>query len=417
MHNGEHTRSASEAPGSRPLDLERLRAETPACKERIHLNNAGASLMPRPVLAAVQEHLELESRLGGYEAAEARRDLVDSTYGAVAELLGARPHNIALTENATVSTIQALSSIPFERGDRILTTTEDYVSTQLELLALRKRFGVEIVRAPNLPEGGVDPNAVVQLIRRHRPRLVCAVHVPTSSGLVQDIAAVGAACREAEVLYLVDACQSVGQLSIAVEQIGCDFLSATSRKFLRGPRGAGFLFVSERVLSGGLEPLFIDLRGADWVAPDHYRPVADAKRFELWETAWALALGTGVAARYALSVGISAIEVRVRHLADRLRRGLAEIDGVRVLDRGSDLCAIVTVSVEGWRPGELVAALRRRQINTSEQIRSFAVIDFDAKGVTGALRLSPHYFNTEAEVDQAVLAISELASERGSAGR
>lgn len=392
----------------RYVNVEQLRADTPGCQRLIHLNNAGAGLMPQAVVRAVCEHLELESRVGGYEAAEARSAAIEATYRVVAELIGARPENVALTESATISTLQALSSIPFERGDVILTTNDDYVSSQLQLLSLHERFGVRVVRAPELPQGGVDPTAMGELICRLRPRIVCVTQVPTSSGLVQDVAAIGAVCREQDVLYLVDACQSIGQLPVDVEELGCDFLSATSRKFLRGPRGAGFLYVSDRVLDRALEPLFIDTRGADWIAADRYRPVAGARRFESWETAWALALGTGAAARYALTLGLPAIERRACALAQRLRAGLAAIEGVRVLDRGARLCAIVTAWVEGWTPVELVATLRRRGINTSAQLREFATIDYDHKGVAGALRLSPHYYNTEREIDETVGAVAEL---------
>ena len=301
------------------MDIDRLRSETPGCEERIHLNNAGSALMPEPVVRAIQDHIALESRIGGYEAHDERREAVDGAYRAVAELVGTAPRNIAFTDSATGSFMQALSSIPFERGDVILTTRNDYISNQIQFLSLERRLGVEVVRAPDAPEGGVDVAAMADLIRRQRPRLVCVTHVPTNSGLVQDVAAVGAACREQDVLYLVDACQSIGQMPIDVDRLGCDFLSATSRKFLRGPRGAGFLYVSDRVLDGGLEPLFIDMRGADWIAEDRYRPAADARRFENWEFAWALVLATGEAARYATAIGLEEIRDRARALADRLR--------------------------------------------------------------------------------------------------
>jgi selenocysteine lyase/cysteine desulfurase len=247
-----------------------------------------------------------------------------------------------------------------------------------------------------------------ELIRKHRPRLVCVTHVPTNSGLVQDVRAIGEACRREDVLYLIDACQSLGQMPIDVSELKCDFLSASARKFLRGPRGAGFLYVSERILELRLTPLFMDMRGADWIATDRYREVADAKRFENWEFAWALVLATGEAARYASAIGIASIEQRVRALAVRLRRALSGIGGVRLLDRGRDHCAIVSVSIEGRDPRELVRALRERRINASAQIREYALIDYDDKGVTASLRLSPHYYNTEEEIDQAVDAIRQL---------
>ena len=389
------------------MNIQRLRSETAGCAERIHLNNAGSALMPEPVVRALQEHITLESRIGGYEAEDLRADAIAAAYQSVAALIGTQSQNIAFTENATASSIQVLSSIPFARGDAILTTRNDYASSQIQFLSLERRLGVRVVRAPDQVEGGVDVQAVADLIRRHRPKLVCVTHVPTNSGLVQDVGAIGSLCRQEGVLYLVDACQSIGQMPIDVRQLQCDFLSASARKFLRGPRGAGFLYVSDQVLEKGIAPLFLDMRGADWIAEDQYRPVTDAKRFENWEFAWALVLAAAEAARYAAAIGLGEIGQRVRALAQRLRGALSTIDKIRVLDRGRELCGIVSVAVEGRTPRELVAALRAQRINASAQIREYAVLDYDDKGVSASLRLSPHYYNTEDEIDQAVSAIRD----------
>jgi len=390
------------------MDVTALRAETPGCARRVHLNNAGASLMPTPVVEAVQTHLTLEVQIGGYEAAAEAGPAIEKAYAAVADLLGTRPHNVAFTEHATAAFVQALSSIPFERGDVLVTTRCDYASNQIQYLSLADRLGVEVVRAPDVPEGGVDLEAMEEIIHRRRPRVVAVTHVPTNSGLVQDVAAVGHMCRARNILYLVDACQSVGQMPVYPEAIGCDFLSATARKFLRGPRGAGCLWVSDRALEAGLQPLFPDLRGADWIDGDLFQPAPDARRFETWEFAWALVLGAGAAARYASKVGLPDIEERVRKLTDDLRQRLAALDGVTVLDQGARLAGIVTMSMEGRAPRDLVSSLRERGINTSSQTRLDAVLDYDAKGVEGALRLSPHYFNTSDEIELTVEALREI---------
>jgi selenocysteine lyase/cysteine desulfurase len=390
------------------MDIQRLRAETPGCAERIHLNNAGAALMPEPVIGALQDHVELESRIGGYEAEELRAPEIGAAYRSVARLLGTESRNIAFTENATVSNLQAISSIPFAAGDLILTTRNDYASNQIQFLSLQRRLSVRVLRAPDDAAGGVDVQAMANLIRDQRPKLVCVTHVPTNSGLVQDVDAIGAACRQAEVLYLVDACQSVGQMPVDVRSIQCDFLSASARKYLRGPRGCGFLYVSDRALERGLVPLFVDMRGADWIAADSYRAAPDARRFENWEFAWALVLATGAAAQYATALGLESIQARVRALARRLRESLATIDRVRVLDRGPELSGTVSIATAGASPPALVAALRERRINVSAQSRVSAVIDYDDKGVSASLRISPHYYNTEDEIGQAVAALREL---------
>jgi len=392
------------------MNVDELRADTPGLQHRIHLNSAGASLMPTPVIDAVQGHFRLEAEIGGYEAADEAADAIEAAYVDVATLLGTAPERIAMTEHATASFVAALSAIHFEPGDLIVTTRHDYVSNQIQYLSLADRFGVEVVRVPDAPEGGVDLQAMEETIHRRRPKLVAVTQIPTNSGLVQDVESVGTMCRAREILYLVDGCQSVGQMPVDVEAMGCDFFSATSRKYLRGPRGAGFLCVSDGVLDRGLEPLFPDLRGADWIDADLYQPAPDARRFESWEFAWALVLGTGAAARYATALGLEPIRERARGLAEELRLRLTDDVGARVLDRGLELGATVTAVFEGRDPAELVTKLRSRGINTSSQTRIDAVIDYDDKGVEGALRISPHYFNTDSDLDQLIEALREIVS-------
>lgn len=390
------------------MNVTELRADTPGIEHRIHFNSAGASLMPRPVIEAVEAHFRLEARIGGYEAEAEAAEAIDEAYRDVATLVGTSPDRIAMTEHATASFVAALSSVPFQAGDVLVTTRNDYVSNQIQYLSLADRFGVEVVRVPDAPEGGVDLQAMEATIHRRRPRVVAVTQIPTNSGLVQDVESVGAMCRARDILYLVDGCQSVGQMPVDVEAMGCDFFSATARKYLRGPRGAGFLYVSERVLDAGMEPLFPDLRGADWIADDLYQPAPDARRFETWEFAWGLVLGTGAAARYASDLGLQAIQDRARALASEVRDRLPSLPGGRVLDEGPELGATVTASFEGHAPGHLVTELRRRNINTTGQDRGDAVIDYDRKDVDGALRISPHYFNTREEIDALMEALRDI---------
>jgi selenocysteine lyase/cysteine desulfurase len=392
------------------LDIDRLRAETLGTRTVNHLNNAGASLVPDPVRETVLEHLDLEARIGGYEAEAAHNAEVRGVYDSIGTLIGADPQNVAITDNATGAFIQALSAIPFAQGDVIVTTRNDYVSNQIMFLSLVSRFGIEVVRAPDEPSGGVDVRALEKLVHRRRPKLVSVTQIPMASGLVQPVADIGAICRQREIPYLVDACQSVGQMPVDVEDIGCDFLTATSRKFLRGPRGVGFLYVSDRALDLGLEPLFPDLRGADWIEGDLFQPAPGARRFENFESPVAMVLGMGRAAQYAQDLGLERIQERAWTLAASLRDRLAELDGVRVQDKGEELCAIVTVSTGENHPLDLLRALRKEGINTSRAGRDSAIFDFDEKGVDQVLRISPHYYNTEEELDAFVDALLRLMS-------
>jgi selenocysteine lyase/cysteine desulfurase len=384
------------------------RNETDAASAgRIHLNNAGAALMPRPVVTAVADHLQLEVRIGGYEAADEAGADIERAYDDVATLIGAAARNIAVVENATVAFSQALAAFDFRPGDVILTTRNDYVSNQLAYLSLRQRVGVEVVHAEDLTEGGVDPESVRDLLRKRRPRLVAVTWVPTHSGLIQPVAEIGRLCEEAGVPFLVDACQAVGQLDIAVDELRCDFLSATARKFLRGPRGVGFLYVSDRMLAEQRAPLWIDLRGARWTEADAYELVESARRFENWEFAYALLLGMGAAARYAMRVGVREAGQYAAGLAALARARIAELPGTRVLDHGKSLAAIATVAFDNHDADTIVHRLREQAINTSATFRGYAVLDMDRKRATNALRISPHYYNTVRDVETLVFALEE----------
>jgi selenocysteine lyase/cysteine desulfurase len=398
------------APEAMHSRLRQWRTDTAGCGHRNHLNNAGAALMPNRVVEAMHAHLELERNIGGYEAADVCAAQIEHSYDDIAALLGASAHNVALVANATAGFVQALSTIDFRRGDTIITSRCDYASNQIQYLALQRRHGVSIVHAADLPEGGVDSESVRNLLRRQRARLVAISWVPSNAGLVQDVAAVGQVCEEFEVPYLVDACQAVGQIPIDVSCLHCDYLSFTARKFLRGPRGIGGMYASDRALERGDYPLYVDMRGARWIADGEIQIEPDARRFEDWEFPYALVLGQGAAVRYALEVGSETAQARAWALAAQVRSGLEGIPGVRVLDRGRQCCAIVTAAIRGWSAPDIVRALRERGINTSASLREVGILDFDDKGVESAVRISPHYYNTEGEIEQLTGTMAELAS-------
>lgn len=374
----------------------------------IHLNNAGAALQPEPVLKAVLDHLNLEAETGGYEAADQQAEAIAGFYTSIANLIVAKARNIAFANSATDAYNRALSTIPWQKDDVLLTTENDYVSNQIAFLSLQNRFGIRLLRARDLPEGGVDVSDFETLVKKHQPRLAAVTHVPTNSGLIQDVTAIGQICRAHDVLYLVDGCQSAGQMVLDMNRIGCDFFSATMRKFMRGPRGSGFLFASDRVLEAGLMMDMPDMKGANWIAPDQYEPALDARRFEYWERSPALMLGAKAAADYALAKGMSWIQNVVFDIAAYTRQQLATLPGVRVLDHGAQLSGIVTAHAPHWDADKIMDTLRQARINCRITNIFSAQIDFRRKGVTWALRVSPHYYNTPSDIDQLVAVLGKI---------
>ncbi|MGB5731257.1 MAG: aminotransferase class V-fold PLP-dependent enzyme [Acidimicrobiia bacterium] len=385
------------------IDVASARADTPGAAFVTHFNNAGASLPPRPVLDTVTDYLREESRYGGYEVAEAHAEELRSVYDSVAALVGADRSEIALTDSATRAWDSVFWAMTFHEGDRILTTTSEYASNVIAFLQAVQRTGVSVEIVPNRPTGEIDCDALDAMIDEH-VRLIAINHVPTNSGLVNPAADVGGVARAHNVPYLLDACQSVGQMPIDVDEIGCDLLSATSRKFLRGPRGTGFLYV-RRSMSDHLEPTVLDLRGAEWEALERFVVRPDARRFELWERSPALLLGMGRAAAYAMQVGLDEIWKRVSMLGAMLRTALTEVRGVTVRDIGLVKGAIVTFTLDGRDAEDVKAALRDQAINVSVVTRNSARFDMEERRLPDLVRASVHYFNTEREIERLVEAL------------
>ncbi|MEX0903645.1 MAG: aminotransferase class V-fold PLP-dependent enzyme [Pseudohongiellaceae bacterium] len=385
------------------LDITRLRGDTPACQTLIHFNNAGCSLAPTPVTTAVYDHLRLEQEIGGYEAAECASAGIAGFYSAFAALLNCTPPEIAFMESATRAWHTAVHAISFAPGDRVLTGQSEYASNYLGLLHLARVKSLALEVIPNDSSGRMDLERFERKLGDD-VALVALTHLPSQNGALQPAEEAGRLARERGILYMLDACQSAGQLALDVETLQCDMLVGTGRKFLRGPRGTGFLYVREESLPR-LTPPFVDLHSFKWLDVDRIEAADGARRFETFEGFVAGKIGLGVAVNYALDLGLDLINRRVATLAGLLRRQLQSLDGIEVHEESAEPTGIVTFSSSSCEAVAMQTAFRDARINVSIARKANALLDFTRRGLPDVIRASLHYYNTEEEITSFIAAV------------
>jgi len=388
------------------VDFQMLRKTTPGCQHRVHFNNAGASLMPEGVINAMTTHIQREASIGGYEAFAEAEGRVQNCYQLLANIIGSSPEELAIVDSATRAWLSAFWAINWQKGDVILTSSQEYASNYLSFLHLNKRIDIKVKVLKQTSTGTVCLDDLRYQLKQPA-KLLSLVHMPTNSGLIQPVTDVGEIVAGHSCLYLLDACQSMGQLPIDVREVGCDFLTATSRKYLRGPRGVGFLFVKNE-LCETLNPPWVDMRAATWCELASYDLTPGAKRFELWEKNYSAVLGFYEALR--LYDGLDQVEVwkKIKQLANFLREELRRSPNLEVCDQGQELSGIVSFKVTGVCHKTLISQLGEKGFNISLSPIEAARIDMSQRDLASVLRASLHYYNTEKEVTRFCGTLFEL---------
>ncbi|MGD0881351.1 MAG: aminotransferase class V-fold PLP-dependent enzyme [Acidimicrobiales bacterium] len=393
------------------LDVAAERAATPGCATVAHLNNAGAALPTAATLDTIAEHLRLEATMGGYEAEAAEADRIAAVRVSAARLLGADPTEVAVTGSDTDGWTRALWGFALggglDGGRRILVDRQSYDSHYIGLLQVCAMTGSSIAAVPAAADGTMDLDALDAALVSGDVALVTATHVGTHRGLVNPVEQIGGRCRAAGVPLFLDACQSVGQLPVDVGRIGCAVATATGRKWLRGPRGTGLLYVRSDLV-GMFRPPGVDGSSAQWDDADHYQLRPGMARFVPFESPVAMYLGLGTAIDHTLDLGIDAIAEQVGAVAEHLRGGLAAVDGVGVHDGGSVRSGIVTFTVDGVAPATVKAAAAAAGVNVSVAGSGAARLDMGGDRPDEVVRASPHYINTEDECARLVDVVAGL---------
>jgi cysteine desulfurase / selenocysteine lyase len=390
------------------MNIQKIRQETQGVEFVKHFNNAGASLMPNAVYEMTTQYLKEELLYGGYETLEKYAPQFKAIYPQIAQLIGAKPEEIGLVQSATVAWAKAFWAIPLQDGDKILVSKADYVSNYLGYLQLQKRKKVEIVLIPDDEFGQTSPQALEKLIDKN-VKLISITHIPSGGGLVNPVADIGKIAQKHGIIYLLDACQSIGHFPVDVQEIGCDILSATGRKYLRAPRGTGFVYVNQKLLAQkDFEPIMIDARSATWIDEANYAMNLSAICFETFENFAAGQLGLGKAVEYALELGIENIWTRIQYVGRYLREKLEDLDHVVLHDLGKVKSGIVTFSIKNKDSLFVKEALKAHQINISLAPQQSTLLDMKARHLDNIPRASVHYFNTEEEIDAMIAVLKDM---------
>ena len=390
------------------LDLHIIRADTPRTGEVVHLNSAGSSLMPTPVYQAMLDYQEEEWQNGGYETMSARAQELQGFYVQAAQLLNSDSEEIAFTDSATTSWQRAFFSLDWKNDDEIITSNTEYASNYISFLRLRKLFQITIRVAEDNEYGEVDVDHLESLINE-KTRLLAITHMPTMGGVVNPAEEIGRIAKKHNILYILDACQSIGQYPLDVKKIGCHMLSGTGRKYLRGPRGTGLLYVQKDLIQE-MDPFSIDLFSGQWMDMDSYRMRKNAVRFENFEKNYAAKVGLARAIQYQNDLGIRETWERIQYLGEIFRKGLSEIDGITVHDTGRVMSGIVTFSIAGKSAAETSKLLSESGVNVSFAFTANSRLYMEKKGLEEVVRASVHYFNTEDELALAFNVLSEITN-------
>ncbi|WP_067653125.1 aminotransferase class V-fold PLP-dependent enzyme [Nocardia harenae] len=401
------------------MDDARLRADTPGlgsgldpsdpASGHVFLDSAGSSLPPGVVTETVIAHLRREAEVGGYRAANERADDMDAVKRSIAELLGTVPGAIALSDSATRAWTDFFYSVPLGPGDRVLICGIDYAANAIATLQRARAAGARVERIPS-DESGLLDLAALEAMLDERVKLVSLVYVPTNGGVVNPVAEAARLARASGALVLLDACQAAGQLPLRVAELEVDALSATGRKWLRGPRGTGFLYVRPELVAA-MEPQRLDLHSAGWTGPESYELAPDARRFEFWEHDVAARLGLGAAVRYLLELGPEAVYAAIADRSAHLRTALGALAGVTVRDLGGEKGArggIVSFTKEGVAPEAIRDRLAERNITVTVSRAGSTLLDMTERGLDAVVRASPHCFVSYAELDRFVAAVAAL---------
>jgi cysteine desulfurase/selenocysteine lyase len=376
-----------------------------------YLNNAGASLMSRLTMDSVVKHLSLECEVGAYRAATMREAEIDSFYELSAKLIGAPSAScIAFMDSASRAWNMALYAVPLCNGDEIVTLSSEFGTNLVSIFHYASKVGANVTVLECDRSGDFDMSELRAALERGA-RLVAISHVSAHGSIVNPVQEIGALVAKYRAIYLVDGCQAAGQMNIDVVKIGCDAYTATGRKWLRGPRGTGFLYVKA---DSSMSPLYVDLASADLALGGDGKPsgvtiTRGARRFELWERSIASMIGLKVAISQYLALDRDDAHAKMRSASLALRKCISGNSNLQLLGKETSESSIVGFyPLAPSREDAITKAFKASDVQVSTMGAWDCPLHFPKNGVSSIFRLSPHYYTEHDTLDLAKSVIQSL---------
>lgn len=362
-----------------------------------YLNNAGAGELSNITLNAMIDYYQYEQKVGAYQAAKDKKDIIDMFYTNVAKLINADDvGEIAFVDNASRGWNLAIRGIELSKNDVIVTLSTEFGTNLITIYDHAMKSGASVRVIPCTDKGKVDIQLLEKVLSEYRGVKVIAIsHAVAHGSIVNPVEQIGVLARKYGALYIVDACQSVGQITVDVKEIDCDVLVASGRKWLCGPRGTGFMYIRNKT---NIRPTQLDLASADLILNDDYSVTGvkirqDAKRFEIWERNIASQIGLATAIDIILNVGLDEISRKIKCFSTEIRNAISKNPKLILIgseESSSGIVGFITKKSDVEK--SILDSFVKNGLTISTMSDWDCPLDFPKNGVKTIFRLSPHYY-------------------------
>jgi cysteine desulfurase / selenocysteine lyase len=376
-----------------------------------YLNNAGAGIMSTKTYEVIINYLKLEREIGAYHAAAKSKTLSDNFYINAAKLINANsPSEIAYMDSASRGWNMIVYGTPLKKGDTILTLSSEFGTNLITLFNYAKLndFKVCVIKCD------INGSFLIEEIEnklKEGAKLIAISHAVAHGSIINPVEEIGKLAKKYGAYYIVDGCQTVGQIKVDVQSIQCDAYMTTGRKWLCGPRGTGFLYVKS---SSQMRTTQLDLASADLIFDDNLNLIRievrnDAKQFELWEKSFANLLGLSSAIEECLESKIEVISVKIQELSNKLRFAASSNENIKLIGKTISLSGILGFYLDDYSKESYVQnEFDKFDLRISTMSDWDCPMHFPKNGANKIFRLSPHFYTDNDTIEKACEIISKI---------